>query len=375
MAGPDDELGMTGMDGMPALDDVMRGSDSPKSKPGGKDDDDMGFDLDDRPFDPFAPDNKDDRLENDPANKAGRKDEVVFEVADDDDDNAIDDDDFKDNRKKGDPRKMSRLQREMKLKKEARDKLGQLGSHVDRLASEVTMAKRNELHTRRALGEMALSTARRDLASFAKDLDRATEAGDREEIGRISRAQAESESIILKAEALIERYSEAKVNAFVFNPEIPEDIRDANRGGTSKGKDWIDANAAWFGNPDQYGAEIAFARAADAQLAKEGKFDVNSDAYYEELTRRVATNMRNIEVYTNDGRLARVGERQRGGGGKVADTTGSSSNSGSNQQRRPATNGDKRETISAEEQHFLGKMGLDFKNPEHLKELKANRVR
>lgn len=370
-------MAMENLDGgMPSLEDVMKGGmDSMPDNGKGKADDDLGFDLDDKPFDPFAKEEGDgDRLENDPDRKEARKDEVVFEVADDEDLDADNDDDFKDNRKKTDAKKNSRLQREMRLKAEAREQLTALGKQVDRLAAEATDLARNEMRARRGIAEMARSTAINDIRRFEEDIKRAQESGETAEIGRISKAQAEAEAIILKADALIERYREEVVSKYIYDPKIPDALRDPNNGGTSKGKDWVDANAAWFNNPDKYGAEIAFAKATDTQMIKEKKFEPNTDEYFNELTRRVALNMRHIEVHTADGRIARIGERQRGGS-KVADTTGSGARQGANQTRRPDNGGKDRETISGEEQRMLRAMGLDTSNPEHLKELKANRIR
>ena len=355
---------------MPSLADVMK-DDPNKGKLGNMDDGEDGFDIDvdNRPFDPFA---KDDQLENDPARQAQRKDEVVFEVVEDDDTDVDQEEDFKDTRKKGDPRKMSRLQREMKLKQEARDKLEALNNHTTRLAAEVTKAQRAEMHSRRNMGEMALGKARDDIQNLQAMMAAAQENGDTAAVGNFARRQAEAEAVVLRAEALIERYAEAKVNNYFYNPEIPEQLRDSNNGGTAKGKDWVDANAAWFSNPDKYGAEIAFAMATDKQLIKEG-MKPDTDDYFNELTRRVALKMNHLEVYTADGRVARIGQRQRGGGGNRVDTTGSSANAGSSQSRRPSNQA--RETLSPEEQRMLRGLGIDTSNKDHLAELKRNRVK
>lgn len=363
--------------GMPSLEEMMKGTEPmPRQQNNGKDDDDLGFDVDDRPFDPFAPENQNDRarLENDPNQQQTRKDEVVFDVIEDDDNGEGDDDEFKDTRKRGDPRKMSRLQREMRQKAEARDKLSALNKQIDRIAADTTEAIRGEMKSRQNLASTVKNQALSDIQRFQTDLQQAQEAGDTAMIGRIARAQAESEAIILKADALLSRYTDEAIAKYVYDPKIPDDLRNPNAGGTPKGRDWVDANAHWFNNPDKYGAEIAFAQATDKQLAKEGKFDVNSDAYYEELTRRVALKMRDIDVYTPDGRVARVGERQRGGSQRH-DTTGSSTPAGANQQRRPSNGNQQRDVITPEEQRMMRMMGLDLNNPEHLKELKANRVK
>ena len=366
-------MAMGSVDDMPSLDEVMKGADFSPSKNKGGDDDDTGFDVDMNPFSQFADDDSG-QLENE-ERKQTKADEVVFDVLEDDDQEGDQDDDFKDTRKKGDPRKMSRLQREMRAKKEARDALSALNKHVDRIAAQTTEAMRAEMHAKRGMAEIARNTGINNLEQSARDMKLARENGDDALLERAISMQAEARTLISKAEGVIARYPEAEVDRFVFDPRVPQELRDANNGGTSKGKDWIDANAHWFANPEKYGAEIAFAQATDKQLMKEGKFSPESDEYFNELTRRVALNMRNIEVYTSDGRVARVGERQRGGGQQQRrDTTGSSANSGTQQSRRP-DNGKERDVITSEERKLFARMGLDLTNKEHLAELKANRVK
>lgn len=365
------------LDDLPSLDDMMKGFgelDDKGGKKGADDLEDLGFDLDDKPFSRFK-ESDDDRLENDPERKKGDNEDVVFEVLDDDDLSDIDDDEFKDNKKNPDKKKNSRLQREMRLKAEARNALDEVNKHLSRVAAEATAAMRAEMHGKRDLAEVVKSQALENLSRFSAELKLARENGDDEAIERIARGRAEAENIILKADAVIDRFAKDKVDAFVYDPKVPEQIRNPNGGGTPKGRDWIDANAHWFKDPQKYAAEIGMARSIDEQLAREGRFKPDTDEYYNELTRRMALKARDIEVYTIDGRLARVGERKRGGEGQKQrrDPTGSSSQANSNQSRTPA-NG-KRESLSSEEQHFLKGFGLDLGNKDHLKELKANRVR
>lgn len=362
------------LDDLPSLDAVMKGfsgmDDGSKTK--GKDDDldDLGFDLDDKPFSRFA---DEDRLENDPDRKKEKDDEIVFEVIDDDGDGEFDDEEFKDNRKNPDKRKQSRLQREMRLKAEARDGMSQLSQHLSRVAGDVTAAMRAEMHGKRDLAEVVKNHAEQNIQRFSADLKRAREDGDDQAVERIAGELAEAKNIVLKADAVIERFAKDKVEAFVYDPKVPEQLRNPNGGGTTKGRDWIDANAHWFNDPQKHAAEIGMARSLDEQLMKEGKFKPDTDEYYNELTRRMALKARDIDVYTIDGRVARVGERQRGGDrNQRRDTTGSSSQSGSHQSRRPSQS---RESLSSEDQHFLKGFGLDLNNKDHLKELKANRVR
>lgn len=363
---------------LPSLDSVMKGFEGMSDaddKAGKKDkDDDFGFDLDTKPFDRFAEGDDDDRLENDPARKKADNEEVVFEVSEEDDLGDGDDDDFKDNRKPKDKKKDSRLQREMRLKAEARDTASKLTTHLDRVAGDTTNAMRLEMHGRRNLAEVVKSQASRDLQRFDQDMRIAQENGDTAAMGQLARQQAEANEVLLKADAVISRYSKEAVDKFVYDPKVPDDLRNPNGGATTKGADWVDANSSWFKNPDKHGGEIAYARAIDEQLVKEGKLQPNTDEYFNELTRRVAIRFRDLDVYTTDGRVARVGERQRGGGQQQRrDTTGSSSTSGGNQTRVPQ-NG-KRESINAEEQKFLRGFGIDTSNKDHLAALKANRMK
>lgn len=363
---------------LPSLDSVMKGFEGMTDEDkGGKDkdkgDDDFGFDLDTKPFSRFA-DGDDDQLENDPARKKADNEDVVFEVAEEDDYLDGDDDDFKDNRKPKDKKKDNRLQREMRLKAEARETASKLTTHVDRIASDTTKAMRLEMHGRRTLAEVVKSQAHQNLARFEQDLRVAQENGDMSAMTNITRQQAEANDVILKADALISRYSKEAVDQFVYDPKVPEELRNPTGGATTKGADWVDANSSWFKNPDKYGGEIAYSRAIDEQLVKEGKLQPNTDEYFNELTRRVALRFRDLEVYTTDGRVARVGERQRGGGQQQRrDTTGSSTASGGNQTRVPQ-NG-KRETINSEEMKFLKGFGIDTSNKDHLAALKANRMK
>lgn len=371
MAGENDDL--------PSLDSVMQGfagmSSQDDGKPGKGDDDkfDYGFDLDDKPFSRFADD--DDNLENDPNRKQTDNNEVVFEVADDDGDGAFDDEEFKDTRKRPDKKKDSRLQREMRLKAEARDQLGQLATHVDKMAAEITASHKAHFTSQRNLAEVVKNQAVADINRFQADMERAQEEGDTRKIGQIAADLAEARNIILKADAVIDRFAPDKVERYVYKPEIPEHLRDPNNGGTPRGRDWMDANSEWFKNPDKYGAEIAMARAIDAQLAKEGKFKPDTEEYYNELTRQVALKVRGaVDVYTADGRIARVsGERQRGGAGRM-DHTGSSTPSGGNQNRR-GNGQQQRETLNAEEQRFMRNLGINLQDKDHRKALSDNRLK
>lgn len=374
MAGNSDDLG-----DLPSLDSVMQGfngmtgMDDDKPSKGDDDKFDYGFDLDDKPFSRFADDG--DQLENDPRRKETDANEVVFEVADDDGDTDLDDDDFKDTRKRPDKKKDSRLQREMRLKAEAREQLGQLSTHVNAMAAEITASHKAHFTSQRNLAEVVKNQAVADINRFQKDMERAQEEGDTKQVGELAANLAEARNIIIKADAVIDRFAPEKVERYVYKPEIPDNLRDPNRGGTARGRDWMDANSEWFNNPDKYGAEIAMARAIDAQLAKEGKFKPDTDEYYNELTRQVALKTRgSVEIYTADGRVARVsGERQRGGTGRM-DHTGSSTPSGGNQNRR-GNGQQQRETLSAEEQKFLRGFGINLNDKEHRKELSSNRVK
>jgi hypothetical protein len=371
MAGDKDNL-----DDLPSLDAVMQGfsgmSNLDDSKPG-KDETDYGFDLDDKPFSRFTDD--DGNLENDPKRKQTDASEVVFDVLDEDQNTDLDDEEFRDNRKRPEKKKDNRLQREMRLKTEARDQLGQLATHYDKLAAEVTQAHKNHFTSQRNLAEVVKNQALADLARFDQDITRAQEDGDTAKIRQIAQDQARANDVILKADALIERYAPDKVERYVYQPEAPVHLRDPNKGGTSRGRDWMDANSEWFNNPDKYGAEIAMARAIDQQLAKEGKFKPDTEEYYTELTRQVALKTRgSIDVYTTDGRVARVGgERQRGGGGRV-DHTGSSTPSGGNQNRNGSGQG-QRETLTAEEQRFMRGFGINVNDKEHRKALSENKMK
>lgn len=360
-AGGGDGLGMTTMP-----DDGGAGP-----KPGGDKDD--WLELSEKPFSQFVEDNPDD-LENAP-DRERDKQELVFTP---DDDEGFDDgdlDDFKDTRKDPDKKRMGRLQREMKHKHEAREQHAKLASHTDRIVKETTIAMRAEMKANQNLAKFIHDSTIDRVRRIDAELAQAKEEGNVGKIADLTTERVNSVKIVEQAKSQFDRYSDEAINAFVYDPKVPRDLMTPNGDGTSRGRDWMDANSEWFRNPDKFGAEIAAAKAIDQQLAREGKFDLNSDEYYMELTKRVAMRFRDLEVHTLDGRVARIGERQRGGGGgQRRDTTGSSSVRGSTQSRSPQRQGGK-EVINSEERRMLERFGIDFSNKDHIQALKDERVR
>lgn len=345
-------------DDLPELGMSTMEDDAPVKKDGK--DDDFGFDILDDKTSNFR-----DQLENEERGK-DKIDDVVFEVADDQDDGSFEIEEFKDNRKPAEKKKLTRLQREMRLKGEARGQLTEAAKHIQRVSSEAAFAMKEGFRAKRQYAELVKNMATGEITRFNEEIERAREEGNTRLAQTLAEKVADAQSAIVSADKQIARYSEENIENWLYDDKVPDNIKAAANPISTKANDWIDANSEWFKDPNKHGAEIAAARAIDQQMLNEKVFTPGSDEYYNELTRRVALKFPDIEVFTADGKVARVG-RQRGGSQR-RDTTSSGQQRGS-QTAQPG----KREVLGRDEQSLLRGLGLNLSDPKVRKELESNR--
>ena len=290
--------------------------------------------------------------------------EIVFEVGGKGDNEL--EDDWDDDFQKPQTSVEKRIHRERRKKEEVNRRL------------EAVARNRDELYGRLSAQEAATIKARRDGALISKRL--------------LSDEQALLQTIITKGKEygddvsayetkLLEVREGLRVADSILS-EMPNDetlqrhqsraqIVDAGTRVPPKTRDWIDNNP-WF-NSNMAAREYALIK--DRELAAAGS-DINSDAHMLKLTREVARRFPELEVYTHDGRIARIksdgstgtgAERRRGGAGRQDVTSGGRGGK--------TTSSKGKLSINRDEASFLKRMGLDLTDPEVRKEYARNAVR
>ena len=368
MAGEDDEL----------FADLKGVDDDDDKKGGGKKEDvfDQLIDLeeDDRRPLIFADDDDDRLLENRERRARTREemDEIVFSE-DDDDDGDGDIEDFTKGKDKSDKGKKNRLQREIRLKAEARRAAHNLLGVVTSVEKVTTEALRNEARTRRDSAQMVMNFAKADYNRSMQALELAKEDGNGQRISELTEQISNARNAYNQAESVFNDLSDEKISKIVYSAEKPTLPR------MTKGQDWMDQNP-WFNDP-KFAAERAAAIEMDKALIKEGS-NVDTDEHYTNLTKNIAKKFAHLTreslLHTNDGRTARLasdGGRRRGGSGKRDATGGASARSsgGSSQSRGGAS--DERDRISKEERRMLQTLGVDLSDKEARAEYLRNQIK
>jgi hypothetical protein len=352
---------------LPKLEDDDKGKS--KDKAGG--DDDLIELEEDDPIRALM-DDEDDNPENAPktARSKDQMQEIVFHEDDEEDDGG----DIEDFTNRGDPdkKKLNRLQREIRLKNEARQNGQKLLNVVSESEKAATEALRAEARTRRGTADMVMNFASTDIRRLNAELAQAKEDGNGDRIGELTEKLSEARNAYDQAKGIRDSLSDEKIEAIRYRADVPRMPK------MTKGQDWIDQNP-WFNDP-KFAAEKAAAIEIDKQLIAAGG-NIDSDDHFLNLTKRIAQKFPSLTsqglLHTNDGRVARLtsdGGRKRGGSGKRDITGGGSAiRAGGTSQTRSSSDG--KEHFSKSERRFLERMGVDLTDKETREEYKRNMIR